>query len=177
MSLTDDDTTVPLFDDPQEEAKPKRGRPKGSRTTGTTRAPSGLRDELKQAHLGLSMVLVGATNPALLGQTWAIDILDEQSAKWADAALAVARQDERVMNTLKWAMQSGVWLGLLTATAGSVLTVATMSGKVAVPVGPVMFLQPKLGQQMVASMQAEAAARAASMPSTNGNGDGGAEIP
>ena len=151
MSSTENDTLGGIsVDDLAGEPKRRRpGRPAGSKNRPGPKAT--LEHDLRQAHLGLSMAVVGVTNPQVLGVKQAVDILDEQAGKWAAQAYAVARQDERVMNSLLWAMQSGAWIGTFTF--------------------PVMLLQPKLASMMVPQQPTPAPPAA----ETNGNGNG-AEI-
>jgi hypothetical protein len=47
-------------------------------------------------------------------------------------------------------MRAGVWAAFMAASAGSVLTVAAMTGKVAVPYGAAVFLVPDLAKMMSA---------------------------
>ncbi len=126
--------------------KRPRGAPRGA-SVGSGGGAKVQRD-LAKAHLGLSIGVVTFTNPQVLANRAAVDLLEKQSNEWAGACYAIAKQDERIMHTIEAAMKAGVWAAFMAQTAGSVLTVAAMTGKVAVPYGAAVFLVPELASMM-----------------------------
>ncbi len=130
-----------------------------------------LQRDLAKAHLGLSIGVITFTNPTVLGNRAAVDLLEKQSNEWAGATYAVARQDERIMRTIEAAMKAGVWAAFLAQTAGSALTVAAMTGKVAVPYGAAVFLVPDLATLMTQQQPATP-----EPPTPNGDGPPQAEL-
>lgn len=117
-------------------ARPRSGGGGGRRTN--------LQADLAKAHLGVSMLIVGATNPSVLGNVGAVDVLEKQSNQWAASLHAVAQQDERVMRYVSAAMHAGVWVAFVSASATSLVTLGALSGKLQVPYGAVAYLAPDL---------------------------------
>ncbi len=115
----------------------------------TTAGGAKTQADLAKAHLGLCIGIVTFSNPGVLANVAAVDLLQKQSEEWAAATYAVARQDERIMRTIESAMRAGVWAAFFAQTAGSVLTVAAMSGRITVPYGAAVFLVPDLAELLV----------------------------
>ena len=142
----DDAPPTSLLDDPKDEnpdPKPRRRRERAQNRPGRRNIP-GLEAELAKAHLSISVIAVGASNPGVLAHRPAMDLLEEQSHAWAAALVGVCQQDERVMNVVLATMHAGAWVAFAGATAGSLVTIGALSGRVQVPYGAAMLVAPKL---------------------------------
>lgn len=118
-------------------AKPAKAAPSKRSTAGKLHA------KLYDAHFGFTMSVVLLTNPTVLTPPM-VDVLEGRSNGWASATVGLAEADARIAELLEKILKAGVWGAFALQTAGSVVTIGALTGRLKVPYGAVAFLAPEL---------------------------------
>lgn len=109
-----------------------------------SKADNSLYESLKGAHQTVTTLAVMMTNMPALNNPVIADSIDKRADDWAKSAVAVAQENPRVAEILERLMTGGVWAGFAFQTAGSLVFLGTVTGRVRAPLSVIRFVTPEL---------------------------------
>lgn len=109
-----------------------------------SKADNNLYESLKGAHQTVTTLAVMMTNMPALNNTVIADSIETRSEDWAKSAVAVAQENPRVAEVLERLMTGGVWAAFIFQSAGSLVFLGTVTGRVRAPLSVIRFVTPEL---------------------------------